>query len=334
MVMRNRTTLLPLMLAVAVWAAACGSSEPETVTGEAPAEEPSQPVDQAPVEDDQADGSAADGSAADGGEVSDSGEGAASGSDESDDSASSSGEDSGASSSSSSDDAEASSAAVGDEDSGASSDDADSSSGYSGEDSGAGSASGADDVEASSAAVGDEDSGMSSSSSSDDAAASSGSSGEDSGAGGSSGSDDADGASGAGSPDDTVSVSSDQIVGDGADITDPGPSTSGGPAPPQERRQPAHITGVVMQVLESWPAQVIVQVSGELPDPCHELWWEVAVDGNTYDVEVWSVSPPPDSDLVCAMMIQPFVENVPLGGGFVAEDYTVIVNGEVHELNF
>ena len=157
----------------------------------------------------------------------------------------------------------------------------------------------------------------------------------------SSGSDGADSSSGAdsdgeapGSPDDTVSVSSDQIVGDGADISDPGPSTSGGPAPPLERRQLAHITGVVMQVLESWPMQVIVEVSGELPDPCHELWWEVAVDGNTYDVEVWSVSPPPDSDMVCAMMIQPFVENVPLGGGFVAEDYTVIVNGEVHELNF
>ena len=324
------------MLAVAVWAAACGSSEPETVTGEAPAEEPSQPADQAPVEDDQADGSAADG-----GEASDSGDSAASGSDESDESGSSSGEDSGASSSSSSDDAEDSSGAFGEEDSGAGSDDAGGSSGSSGEDSGASSPSGSDDVEASSGAVGDEDSGASSASSSDDVEASSGSSGEDSGAGSSSSSDDADSSSGAGSdgdapgsPDDTVSVSSDQIVGDGADITDPGPSTSGGPAPPQERRQPARITGVVMQVLESWPAQVIVEVSGELPDPCHELWWEVAVDGNTYDVGVWSVSPPPDSDLVCAMMIQPFVENVPLGGGFVDEDYTVIVNGEVHELNF
>ena len=260
------------MLAVTVWAAACGSSEPDAVTGAAPAEEPSQPVDQAPAEGDQADSSAEDG-----GEVSDSGDRAASGSDESDDGGSSTGEDSGASSSSSSDDAEASSGASG------------------------------------------EGSGASSSSSSDDADSSSGASSD---------------ADASGSPDDTVSVSSDQIAGDGADITDPGPSTSGGPAPPQERRQLARITDVVMQVLESWPAQVIVQVSGELPDPCHELWWEVAVDGNTYDVQVWSVSPPPDSDLVCAMMIQSFVENVPLGGGFVDEDYTVIINGEIHELNF
>ena len=368
MVMRNTTALLALMLAVAVWAAACGSSEPDAVIGAAPAEEPSQPADQVPVEDDQADGSAADG-----GEVSDSDDGAASGSDESDDSDSAGGEDYGASSSSSSDDAEASSGAAGDEDSGAnaasSSDDADSSSGASGEDygasgedSGASSSSSSDDAAASSGSSGEdsgassssssddaaassgssgEDSGASSSSSSDDAAASSGSSGEDSGASSSSSSDDAAASSSAssdadapGSLDDTVSVSSDQIVGDGADITDPGPSTSGGPAPPQERRELARITGVVMQVLESWPAQVIVEVSGELPDPCHELWWEVAVDGNTYDLKVWSVSPPPDSDLVCAMMIQSFVENVPLGGGFVDEDYTVIVNGEVHELNF
>ena len=86
--------------------------------------------------------------------------------------------------------------------------------------------------------------------------------------------------------------------------------------------------------MESWPAQVIVQVSGELPDPCHELWWEVEQDGNTYDLQVWSVSPAPDAEIACATVIVPFVENVPLGGGFVAEDYTIIVNGEAHPLNF
>ncbi len=285
MVMRD-TILFPAILAAALLAAACGSSEPEVVTGAAPADESPPTTTQEPVEGDPADGSPDDG-----GEASDSGDSGESGFDDSDD-ASYSGEDSGASSSSSSDES------------------------YGDEDSGASSSSSSDDADAS---YSGEDSGASSSSSSDDADASYGGAGED---------------LEPGSPDDTVSVTNDQIVGDGADISDPGPSNSGGPVPPEDRRQPARITNVDFQVLESWPMQVIVEVSGELPDPCHELWWEVAVDGNTYDVEVWSVSPPPDSDLVCAMMIQTFVENVPLGGGFVAEDYTVIVNGEAHELNF
>ena len=112
-----------------------------------------------------------------------------------------------------------------------------------------------------------------------------------------------------------------------------GPSGSDGPAPPRELRRLAHITDVVIQVLESWPMQVIAQVSGDLPDPCHELWWEVAVNGNTYDVQVWEVSLPPDSGMACAAVIVPFVENVPLGGGFVSDDYTFIVNGEVHQVS-
>ena len=282
MAMRMKTLLL-VMLAVALSAAACGSSEPEVVTGAVPSDESPPTTTQEPVEGDPADGSP-DG----GGEASDS-----------DDSGSLGDEDSGASSSSSSDDADASS-------------------GFSGEDSGASSSSSSDDADASSGFSG-EDSGASSSSSSDDADAYFGGAGED---------------SEPGSPDDTVSVTPDQIVGDGADISDPGPSNSGEPVPPRDQRKLAYIADVAFQVLESWPMQVIVEVSGDLPDPCHELWWEVAVDGNTYDVQVWSVSPPPDSEMACAMMIEPFVENVPLGGGFVAEDYTVIVNGEAYELNF
>ena len=279
MTMRN-TTLIPMILAAAVWAAACGSSEPEAVTGAAPAEEPSQPAAPTPAEADPADGTPTDG-----GGTSDPGDSAASGSDEVD-------EGSGVSSSSSSD------------------------GGGGASDSGDSAASGSDEV--------DEGSGVSSSSSSDDTDADA-----SPGAGG-----DIDSEPAPDSPDDTVSVSDDQIVGDGADISDPGPSNSGGPAPPQDRRRLAHVTAVAFQVLESWPMQVIVEVSGELPDPCHELWWEVAVDGTTYDLEVWSVSPPADSDMACAAVIEPFTENVPLGGGFVSDDYTVIVNGEPHTLSF
>ena len=282
MAMRNKT-LFTAILVVALAAAACSASEPETVTSAAPADESPPTTAQADAPDGLPDGD---------GEVSDSGEGGASGSDDSDESGSLGDEDSGTSSSSGSDESDG--AASGDEDSGesssSSSEDADSS--YSGEDSGE----------------------SSSSSSHDDAASGAGEGSEP------------------GSPDDTVSITPDDIVGDGADISDPGPSNSGEPAPPQDQRELAYIDNVAFQVLESWPMQVIVEVSGELPNPCHELWWEVDVDGNTYDVQVWQVSPP--ADTACAAVIEPFTENVPLGGGFVDDDYTVIVNGEPHSLNF
>ena len=295
MVMRNKT-MFTAMLVVALAAAACSASEPETVTSAASADESPPTTAQADAPDGLPDGD---------GEVSDFGESGESGSDDSNDS-----DESGS---------------LGDEDSGESgasgSDDSDESdgAGYSGEDSGESSSSSSDDDASYSGE------GSAGSSSGSDGA---GYSGEDSG----SSSGGAGEGSEPGSPDDTVSITPDDIVGDGADISDPGPSNSGEPAPPQDQRELAYIDNVAFQVLESWPMQVIVEVSGELPNPCHELWWEVDVDGNTYDVQVWQVSPP--ADTACAAVIEPFTENVPLGGGFVDDDYTVIVNGEPHSLNF
>ena len=275
----RKTVLFPAILAVALAAAACGSSEPETVTATATPDEASQPAAPTTTEGDPDDGGdPAEGDPADGspddGETSDSSEDYTTGDEDSGDSASS----------------------------------------------------GADET--------DESSGESSSSSSDDADASP-SSGESS----SSSSDDSDASSSAGSeapdsPDDAVSVSPDQIVDDGADISDPGPSNSGEPVPPQDRRMLAYVRNVAFQVLESWPMQVIVEVSGGLPNPCHELWWEVEVHGNTYDIQVWAVSPPPDDGIACAAVEEPFTVNIPLGGGFVSDDYTFIVNGESQTLSF
>ena len=58
MAMRN-TILFPAILAMALWAAACGSSEPETVTAAAP-DETSQPAAPTPAEGDPADGASDD----------------------------------------------------------------------------------------------------------------------------------------------------------------------------------------------------------------------------------------------------------------------------------
>ena len=116
-----------------------------------------------------------------------------------------------------------------------------------------------------------------------------------------------------------------------AAVGDPSTSNSGEPAPPMSARTLAWITDVEFQVMESWPMQVSAIVSGDLPGPCNTLWWEVAVEDKTYDIQVWHLGPPPDT--ACPAVIEPFTENIPLGGGFVNGDYTVIVNGKEHPLS-
>ena len=132
---------------------------------------------------------------------------------------------------------------------------------------------------------------------------------------------------------DSVSVGSGDDIefSEGFGVRNTDPFNSGEPAPPLENRSPAAISDVQFQVMESWPAQVAVIVSGDLPSPCHDLWWEVDIEGNAYDIKVWSVG---GLDGFCAAVIEPFTEDIFLGGGFVDDDYTVIVNGEEHSLSF
>ena len=130
--------------------------------------------------------------------------------------------------------------------------------------------------------------------------------------------------------DDTVSVASDElpdIPGGGE-----GPSTPDGPTPSADTLLPVAVTDVQFQVLESWPMQVIVEVSGDLPSPCHELWWQVADDDPAYEISVWSVEPSADASCEGGAA-EPFTENVPLGGGFEDREYTFVVNGTEYMLD-
>ena len=142
-----------------------------------------------------------------------------------------------------------------------------------------------------------------------------------------------------GSPDDTVGSPDDAVavtpgdLDDPADDADPDSSWSSGPEPGADReRQHAYVDSVDFQVMESWPMQVNVVVSASLPSPCWERWWGVTADGNTYNVEVLAVLI--SDDMVCAAVLVPFTDTIPLGDGFVAEDYTIIVNGATHSLSF
>jgi hypothetical protein len=85
-------------------------------------------------------------------------------------------------------------------------------------------------------------------------------------------------------------------------------------------------------VLESFPLQFVLQLSGSLPTPCHQLRVEVSEpdDQDRIQVEVYSLV---DPDEVCIQVIEPFEANINLGS-FESGNYTVWVNGEqVGEIN-
>lgn len=80
-------------------------------------------------------------------------------------------------------------------------------------------------------------------------------------------------------------------------------------------------------IRESFPPQISLTLSGELPTPCNRLRVEVgAPDANKQiHVTVYSVVNP---DLMCTQVIMPFEESVDLGT-FPSGHYSVFVNDEL-----
>ena len=92
------------------------------------------------------------------------------------------------------------------------------------------------------------------------------------------------------------------------------------------QRGNAFIDSADILTMESYPLQFTVILKGNLPTPCHEL--RVAYNQpdaeNKIGLEVYSVA---DPNAICAQMLQPFEQNIPLGS-FPAGHYTVWVNGK------
>ena len=80
-------------------------------------------------------------------------------------------------------------------------------------------------------------------------------------------------------------------------------------------------------LMESLPIQVISVLTGNLPDPCHQLRVAVtAADAdNRINLEVYSLV---TSTEVCAAVLTPFSANIPLGT-YSGGHFTVYVNGEL-----
>ena len=76
-------------------------------------------------------------------------------------------------------------------------------------------------------------------------------------------------------------------------------------------------------LLESFPVQVRLAVSGDLPSPCHELRWSVEDDGDRIAVAVYTVL---KLGQVCPQVLTPFDVSIPLGS-FTEGRRRVVVNG-------
>lgn len=92
------------------------------------------------------------------------------------------------------------------------------------------------------------------------------------------------------------------------------------------QRGEAFIDSSEVLILESYPVQINLVLTGNLPTPCHQL--RIAVnqpdEANRILVEVYSVA---DPEQVCIQILQPFETTYSLGS-FPSGSYTVLVNGE------
>lgn len=79
-------------------------------------------------------------------------------------------------------------------------------------------------------------------------------------------------------------------------------------------------------LLESYPVQVRMQITGSLPTPCHELRVDAGEPDaeNRIHVAIYSVS---DPDVDCIQVLEPFDITIPLGN-YTEGKFAVMLNGE------
>ena len=88
-----------------------------------------------------------------------------------------------------------------------------------------------------------------------------------------------------------------------------------------------YLDNASLLIMESYPLQINLQVTGNLPTPCHHLRVTVAPpdqDGRI-NVEVFSVA---DPNALCAQVLEPVDTSIPLGS-FPPGHYSVWVNGQL-----
>jgi hypothetical protein len=76
---------------------------------------------------------------------------------------------------------------------------------------------------------------------------------------------------------------------------------------------------------ESFPVQVRLEVTGQLPDPCGTLGWVVAPGDDQGRIQVLLYVDRP-TDAACIQVVTPYAASIPLGT-FERGSYAVFVNG-------
>jgi len=128
----------------------------------------------------------------------------------------------------------------------------------------------------------------------------------------------------------STTLSPEEPVDSGGDepIAEPGPIGSiPEPRPPIDGSISGEvsITSADLSIMESFPIQVSLQVEGEKPTPCHEIFW--TVEDNGEKIEIIMISQV-NSDQSCAQVIEPFMISVPLGS-WAEQSRDVYLNGEL-----
>jgi hypothetical protein len=80
-------------------------------------------------------------------------------------------------------------------------------------------------------------------------------------------------------------------------------------------------------IRESYPPQIALGISGNLPTPCHQLRAAISEPDaeNKINVEVYTVV---DPNMMCTQVLKPFSETIELGT-FPSGHYSVWVNGQL-----
>ena len=135
---------------------------------------------------------------------------------------------------------------------------------------------------------------------------------------------------GGNNPAPTTSIDPDRPVDSDGDepIAEPGPVGSiPEPRPPIDGSVDGEVwvTGTDVRIMESFPVQVMLDVTGDKPTPCHEIFWTVEDDGEVIEIEMISQVATEQS---CAQVIEPFTIAVPLGS-WTEETREIRLNGEV-----
>jgi inhibitor of cysteine peptidase len=91
----------------------------------------------------------------------------------------------------------------------------------------------------------------------------------------------------------------------------------------------AYVSDAQLLIMESYPVQIALVVSGDLPTPCHEFQYEISEPDaeNQIFVEIFSMVNPGE---VCIEVLEPFSENISLPVADLPDGiYTIFVNGEL-----